>query len=161
MLNRKLRDSQIQAGVEFMLDPLSNPRPKFHSMTRPRAKRQRIKMEDLEDELDDEEFKMPLKKPKIENARRSRRLHLAQLKKESGEYFEEQIEVDIKVSDERSEDNDTSEEDSDEEDDHIDSSSFIENEDDEIDSSSSDEEDIDKYLTKSLNKFNNQLNILV
>ena len=56
-------------------------------------------MEDLEDEIDDEEFKVPIKKQRRKNVRRSGRLHLAQQKKESGEYFEEYFEVNIKVTD--------------------------------------------------------------
>merc|ERR1719500_632432 len=65
-------------------------------------------MEDLEDELDDEDFKSPIKKQGRKSIRRSDRLHLAQQKKERGEYFEEHFEVNIKMTDSGNESEDES-----------------------------------------------------
>ena len=151
--NRKLRDSQVQSGVDYLLDPASHPQPNFQDMFFPSVKRPRIKMEDLEDELDDEEFKMPMKKARRENIRRSGRLQQAQMKKESGEYFVENMEVNIEVSsDWNNRVNDDVDSDDNEEDSESDTNYNLNENEQDFEKNSSDE-DIDEYLKKSLDKF--------
>merc|ERR1711936_336236 len=106
------------------------------------------KMEDLEDELDDEEFKMPMKKARREKIRGSGRLQQAQMKKESGEYFVENMEVNIEVSsDWNNRVNDDVDSDDNEEDSESDSNYDLNEKEQDFEKNSSDE-DIDEYLKK-------------
>ena len=92
ILKNKIDEANQLKGVEYLLQP-NDPKfqvPDFKSMFKVRnAKRKALKMEDLEDEGEDEDFKaLGVPKPKKGVERRtSKRLKEAEERKESGEYF--------------------------------------------------------------------------
>jgi len=107
IMRNQIQEEKLLTGVDFMLHPTDpqfiNKIPDFRAMFKPSVKRKALRIEDLEDDEDDEEFKaVGVPKPKGNVERRtSKRLKVAEEMKESGEYFRpvHSLKVDISVED--------------------------------------------------------------
>jgi len=104
---KKVDDEQCLKGVDYLLgaaDPSNDgpiDTPDFAKIFRPKTRKQRLKLEDLEED-EDEDFKVPgVRKTQDGQERRSRRLGVKKEQLESGEYYKSEQKILVKLSEDK------------------------------------------------------------
>ena len=102
---KRLEDSQVISGVNYLLDSKNDTlaefiKPNFNAMFKPKAMKRRLKMEDLEEDADDELFKVHgIKRATEDEIRKSDRLQMKKIKEAGGEceHFENDTKFVVKL----------------------------------------------------------------